>query len=372
MDILFISYADVSLRGGNVRVAAMLRALADAGHRIDLAAPAEGEPPHPDIRLLVGGTERPPGKAALRMACLRAVQRGSYDVIHAVDEAIFFAARLGRWKKTRLVYDATRCFTGKAGLGASSLWRFFPKRLRKLEAWVLGRVDLVFSPCTALIAELRGVDREAEVMQLEDIPAQPLYDRAALEGSDWIEPFGGRPETVVVCSMLPGAMVGLRKVLMAARKVADAEPGAVFFFKGAEAGQGRKMAASLDIADRCVFLPADETESFLSILGEADAILLVPPGTSCYIHPQVYTLLQAGAPLVAVRDPAFDEVLTEQTSVRVLPSTESIAGGLLRALREPLFSRAVAAEGQQLVAGHTFSSFKHQVRMAYRQLSKKE
>jgi glycosyltransferase involved in cell wall biosynthesis len=154
--------------------------------------------------------------------------------------------------------------------------------------------------------------------------------------------------------------------------VADAEPGTVFFFKGAEHGQGRKMVASLDIADRCVFLPPGEPESFLSILGAADAVLLVPSEKNCYIHPQVYTLLQAGAPLVAVRDPAFDEVLTEQTSVRALPSTESIAEGLLRALREPLFSRAVAVEGQQLVARHTFSSFKHQVRMAYRQLSKKE
>jgi len=348
---------------------ATLWALADAGHQIDLVAPSGGLPEHPNIHVLVEGE---PGRLALRLACLRAARLGTYDVIHAADDAVFFAARLGCWKKNRLVYDATRCFTGKAGLGTSSLWRFFPKRLRQMEAWVLGRVDLVFSPCTALIAELRRMNREAEVVQLEDIPAQPLYDRSAIESTAWAEPFGGRPETVVVCSMLPDAMVGLRKVLMAARKVADAEPGTVFFFKGAEHGEGRKMAASLDIVDRCVFLSSNEPESFLSVLGMADAILLVPPGTSCYIHPQVYTLLQAGAPLVAVRDSAFDEVLTEQTSVRVLPSTESIAEGLLRALHEPLFSRAVAAEGQQLVARHTFSSFKHQVRMAYRQLSKKE
>jgi glycosyltransferase involved in cell wall biosynthesis len=187
-----------------------------------------------------------------------------------------------------------------------------------------------------------------------------------------MEPLGGRPATVVVCSILPGATEKLRKVLMAARKVADAEPTAAFFFKGAQLDLGEKMATSLDIADRCIFLPSDDSESFLSILGTADAVLLVPPGTSCYIHPQVYTLLQSGAPLVAVRDSAFDEVLTDQTSIQVLLSAESMAQGLLRALREPLFSQAIAAEGRQLAAHHTFSSFKHQVRMAYRQLSQKE
>ena len=369
MDILFISYADVSMRRGSVRAMAMLQALADAGYRIDLAAPAGGLPTHPNIHVLVEGA---PSRLALRLACLRAARKKSYDVVHAVDDAVFFAARLGRWKKSLLVYDATRCFTGRDGLGASSLWRFFPKRLRRLEAWVLGRVDLVFSPCSALIAELRRMNSDVAVVRLEDIPAQPLCDRAAVESATWAEPLGDRPQTAVVCSMLPNAMMGLRDVLVAARKVADAEPGTAFFFEGAEHEQGRKMAASLDIADRCVFLPPGEPESFLFVLDMADVTLLVPSGASCYIHPQVYTLLHSGAPLVAVRDPAFDEVLTEETSVCVLPGTESIAEGLLRILREPLFSRALAAEGQQLAACHTFSSFKHQVRMAYRQLSRKE
>ena len=369
MKILFISYKEVSLRRGTGRAVAMLQALADADHQVDLAAPFAGLSTSSNIRPLIRGSA---GRFAVHLVCLRAAFRESYDVIHAFDEAVFFAAQLARWKKCRLVYDATRCFTRRSGLRASKVWKFFPKHLRRREARVLGRVDLVFSPCSALIAELRGLDQEMAVIQLADIPVQSLCDRTAVESATWTESLGSRPETVLVCSLLPGAVVRLRKVLMAVRRVADAEPGVVFFFKGAEHEAGQKMAASLDIADRCVFLPPDEPESFLSALSLADAILLIPPRRGCYIHPQVYTLLQAGAPLVAVREPAFDEVLTEKTSLRVLPSTESIAEGLLRVLREPLFSHAVAIEGQQLAACHTFSSFKHQVRMAYRQLSQKE
>ena len=373
MNILFISYAEVSLRRGDVRAVAMLRALADAGHRVDLAAPHTDLPDHPQIRVLAGGGEKPIRRAALRMECLRAAQRGSYDAVHAVDEAAFFAMRLCRWKKTPLVYDAARCFTGKAGSGTSSLWRFFPKHFQRLEAKVLERAGTVFSPCSALTADLHGMDRSAPVVQLADIPVQPLHARRDTGKSTLLESFGKRPGPVVVCSLLPGPAVGFRKLLMAARKVVDALPDAVFFFRGGAREQAEGMAASLDISGHCVFLSPDEHDAFLSALEIADAVLLVPPEESRYIHPQVYTLLHAAAPLVAIHDAACDEVLSEETALRVLPGSEAIAEGLLRAIQEPLFSLAVAAGGQQLVASrHTYSSFKHKVRMAYRQLPGKK
>lgn len=373
MNILFISYAEMSLRRGDARAAAMLRALADADHRVDLAAPHTDLPDHPKIRVLAGGGKKPIRRATLRMECLRAARRGSYDAVHAVDEAVFFAMRLCRWKKTPLVYDAARRFTGRAGSGPSGLWRFFPKHLQRMEAEVLERAGTVFSPCSALTADLHGMDKDASVVQLADIPIQPLHARRDTCKSTLLESFGMRPGPVVVCSLLPGHAVGFRKLLMAARKVIDAVPDAVFFFKGGRHEQAVKMAANLNISDHCVFLSPDEHETFLSALEVADAILLVPSGESRYIHPQVYTLLHAAAPLVAIHDASCDEVLTEETALRVLPGSESIAEGLLRAIQEPLFSLAVATGGQQLVASrHTYSSFKHKVRMAYHQLPGKK
>ncbi len=379
MNILFISYSEVSLCKGNVRAAAMLHALADAGHRVDLLASYTDLPDHPHIRVLAGGGGMPLRRAKLRMEGLRAAGRNSYDAIHAVDESVFFAMRLCRWKKIPLIYDAARCFSGKAGSGPSNFWRFFPKHVERLEAKVLERATVIFSPCSALTADLRGMDRDAAIMQLEDIPTQPLYARQDTDKPILPKPSGKRPALspskrpgpVVVCCALPGHAVGFRNLLMAARKVVDAVPDATFFFKGAPRGQTEKMATNLDIADHCVFLFSDEPEPFLSALEIADAALLIPCEKSRYIHPQVYTLLRAGAPLVTIHDPAYDEVLTEKTSVCVLPNSESIAEGLLRVIHEPLFSLAVALEGQQLVADrHTYSSFKHKVRMTYHDLAK--
>ncbi len=361
------------MRGGSVRAAAMLRALADAGHRVDLVAPHTDLPDHPSIRVLAGGDDKLLRRAQLRRECLRTARRVSYDAIHAVDQAVFFADGLSRWKKIPLVYDASRRFTGKAGIGTSALWKLFPKQYLWMETRALDRAVIIFSPCSALTADLYSLEKNAMIVQLEDIPIQPLYARREIEKSTLLESFGKRSGWVIVCRILPGSIVGFRKLLMAARKVIDAEPNTSFFFKGGAREQAEKMAASLDIAGHCVFLSNKEPETFLSALEIADAVLLVPQEKSRYIHPQVYTLLHAGAPLVTLHESAYDEVLSEKTSIPVLPSSESMAEGLLRVIQEPLFSLAVATEGQQLVADrYTYSSFKHKVRMTYHQLFKPE
>ncbi len=371
MNILFISYAEVSLCRGRVRAIAMLYALADAGHRVDLLTPYIDLPDHPHIRVLAGSESRSVCRGRLRTAALRAARQNAYDAVHAVDEAVFFARRLCRWKKIPLIYDAARCFSGKAATLPSNLGKFFPKHLQRMESKVLERAALIFSPSHVLTADLSGVDRNAQVMQLEEIPAQPLYARRNADQSSLSGPSGKGPGQVVVCSALPGHALEFRKLLMAARKVIEAVPDTTFFFKGIPQGQAEKMAANLDIARHCVFLSTDDPNPFLSALEIADAILMVPHGGSRYIHPQVYTLLHAGAPLVTIHDAVYDKVLTEKTSVRVLPNSESIAEGLLRVIQEPLFSLAVALEGQQLVADrHTYSSFKHKVRMAYHGLAR--
>ncbi len=370
MNILFISYAEVSLRRGSVRAVAMISALADAGHRVDVAAPVAGLADHPHIRVFCGRQGRA-SRHRIRMECLRAAGRTAYDAVHAVDEAVFFAARLCRWKRIPLAYDASRRFGGRAGSESSRLLRWFPKHFQRLEAKVLDRAEIVFTHCGALSSDLQAVVRELSVVQIEDIPAQPLYALPDFDSTSLRERFGVRPASIVVCCLLPGGDASLRNMFLAARKVVDAMPDAVFFFRGARREEARKMAASLDISENCAFLSDDEPEKFLSALEAAHAVFMVPPAGGRYIHPQVYTLLQAGAPLVAVQDAAYDEVLTDRTAIRVLPGSDAIAEGILRVVQEPLFSLAIALEGQQLVANnHTYSSFKHKVRMSYLELGK--
>lgn len=374
MNILFISYTAVSLSGGQVRAVAMLRALADAGQQVDLLAPFSDLPAHPNIRiLLVDDAGRRLRRGRLRWAGIRAVGQTAYKAIHAVDDAVFFAHRLCRWKKIPLVYDAVRRFTGSTGAGVPRRYRLFPSYFQRLESTVLKRAGCLFSSCNTLTSDLASLYRQARIIQLEDIPLQPLYGPREVNKPALLKRFGMRPTSVVQCCALSDWTSGFRDILMAARKVIDEVPGVAFFFKCSQSNSARKMADSLNIADHCCFISDDDPETFLSALDISDAILLVPQEKGRYIHPQVYTLLNAPAPLVAIHDPAYKGVLTEKTAVCVLPGSEAIAEGILRTIQEPLFSLSVGIEGQQLIAErHTYSSFKHQVRMAYHNLFKQE
>jgi len=352
----------------------MLRALADAGHRVDLLAPFFDLPAHPNIHFLLEKDEgRRLRRGRLRWAGLLAVGQTSYEAIHAVDDAVFFAHRLCRWKKIPLVYDAVRRFTGSTGAGVPRRYRLFPSYFQRLEATVLKRAGYTFSSCSALTADLTGLYQQAQIIQIEDIPFHPLYGPREANKPALLKPFGMRPTSVVLCCALSDWTSGFRDILMAARKVIDEIPGVAFFFKCSQSGPARKMAASLNIAEHCVFISDNDPETFLSALDISDAVLLVPQEKGRYIHSQVYTLLNAPAPLVAIHDRAYKGVLTEKTAVCVLPGSEAVAEGILRTIQEPLFSLSVGVEGQQLVAKrHTYSSFKHQVRMAYHKLLKQE
>ena len=373
MNILFISFAEVSLRKGAVRLVAILQALADAGHRVDLIAPKAELPDHPHLRVLAHGERQRLRRFRLKMHAFRATGRVSYDAVHAVDDAVFFAMKLGRWKKIPLIYDASRRFTGHAGAGLSVFWKLFPRYSRAMEARALDRARIILSPCPVLTADLVNMNRDASVVQVEDIPLQPLYKRDETRRVDLLRLFAKRPGIILLCDVLPGDSLRVRNLLVAARKVIESVPDAAFCFRGMGGEQAEKMAASLDIAERCAFIADDDPETFLTVLEASGAVLFVPPAKGRYIHQELYTLLCAGRPLVVVHGSAHDAILTEDICISVLEDADAMAEGLLRVIQEPLFSLALATAGQQLIAdGHACSSFKHQVRMAYHQVFKKE
>jgi glycosyltransferase involved in cell wall biosynthesis len=351
----------------------MIRTLAEAGHRIDIVAACVEFPEHPNVRVLEGGGSSPLSKHRIRLAALRASGRQTYDCMHAVDDAVVFVSKVVRFRKSKLIYDASRCFTGSVGTAPSGLWKLLPRYFQQLEKKILSQAAAVLVPCSVLKGDLQNLERNAAIVQIEDVPAQSLFAGYQVERATLLERFEGVSSSWVVCSILPGSGKEQRNLLVAARKVIETVPNAAFFFKGSLVEEAEKLAANLDIRGRCSFLAADETAEFLAALDMADAAMLMPYSASRYIHHEVFTLLHSPAPLVAIQCTAYEKILTNQNSIQVLPSSESIAEGLLRALREPLFSLGIALEGQQLVAGNfTFSSFKHKLRMAYHEALKKK
>ena len=330
-------------------------------------------PEHPNILNVDACAEHKTPRWRLRVAALKATGEISFDAVHAVDDAVVFASKVCRIRKISLIYDARRCFSGPAADEPFATWKWVPNRYQKREKKILLQADRIFTPCSNLGSDLKSLCPGASIEQVEDIPLQSYLNYRNIDRSKLLEKLGAESSTTLVCCVLPEQRQELRKVLMAARKVIDSIPGSSFFFKGSLSVEAKALAAHLDILSRSVFLSEDESEIFLSALDTADASLFVPDPGCRYMYAEVFTLLYAPAPLVIVQEGACECVLTEQNSIPVLSTSESIAEGLLLAIQEPLFSRSLASEGQRMIAErYSLSSFKHKIRMVYHEVATRE
>ena len=135
-------------------------------------------------------------------APLKATGKKTYDVIHAVDIGVGFVAQICRWRKIKLVYDAERCFAQEVGQAPSFLWKLFPRHFFKVEKKILAQASVIFSTCDTLTADLLALNKNLKIMQVEDIPAQPLFAARVGDKCLLFEQFSSPPSCVVVCSVV--------------------------------------------------------------------------------------------------------------------------------------------------------------------------
>ncbi|NNJ70880.1 MAG: glycosyltransferase, partial [Kiritimatiellales bacterium] len=297
----------------------------------------------------------------------------SYDAVHAVDEVALFAAFIGIHRKAPVMYHARRCFSGPAGYPPSVLWKIFPAYFGRLEKKVLVRSSAVFSHSPRLSLDLKERHGRVRTFEFNDVPLQSLVANNTDEPHQLKKYFEVAPSHIVVFRVLSDTRKELGKTMRAVRKIADAVPATAFFIIGQTGPDAENMAASLDVKNRCAFLEQRQTEEFLAALDVADVSVLLPDPDGRYVHEDVYTLLRAAVPLVAVKDAVYDDLLNSGNSIAVLSDAASIADGVVQAIQEPLFSRSLAAQGQQLIADRfSYSSFRHKFRMACNEVFNKK
>jgi len=366
MNILFLSYMPISLGEEQIRTVAILRTLADAGHHIDLIAPFSELSPHSNIHIITKKKKKLNSKHDIHSLALIQIKKNSYSVIHAVDEVVFFVYRISRWKKIPFIYDARRRFTGKSSQGTLRRYRFFATYYNKKEKKILKYATCVLSSCPQLSNDLKALYKDLSLVEIKDIPLQPLYEKKDLNSEQIFPHFKANPIThTITCYAL--SKNSLRNLMLTARKIIDTLPTTGFFLQTPHQEQAKKIAKSLDISNHCQFLEPDKPLALISALAYADAVFYIPPENLRYIPQSLYTALNVFNPLVVVQNKAYETFLTSKTAHFVLSNPDSMANGLLDVLQEPLFSVSIATEGQKLIRSHyTFASFKHKLRMAYK------
>ncbi len=379
MRILFLAPQPFfEVRGTPLAVLAMVRALTELGHGVDLLTYPQGEDVDiPDLRhrrslrLPVGRVKAGPSLAKLLLDIpfmLQAYWRmatGRYDVVHAVEEAAHAAAPVARLLRLPLIVDVDSSipdqlrYSGFATRGPL-LWA-----AETLERYALRRATAVVTVCTSLTEGVKARSPEALVFQIEDPPlVDPTKPPADEDVERLRQSLGLDARPVVLYSGNFEPYQGVPLLVEAAAQVPEAQ----FLFMGGEPSEievMRARARELGARDRCFFSgkrPPSELPAFLAV-----ATLLASPRSKGENTPfKIYTYLASGKPLLATRIPTHTQLLDDSLAFLVEPTGEGLAAGIRQALADPTEAAARAARGLALIE-REYSPARHRekVKQAY-------
>jgi glycosyltransferase involved in cell wall biosynthesis len=369
----------LEVRGTPLAVLAMVRALAQLGHQVDLLTYRQGEPVALDgvrhrrsLGLPVGRVRAGPSAAKLLLdvpfmaeACWR-MATGRYDVVHAVEEAAPLAAPLASLLGLPLVVDIDSSIPDQLRESGFARRGLLPWAARTLERFALRRSAAVITVCSSLTEAARARAPEARIFQIEDPPlvepARPpaaesvaaLRRELSLDGAP-VALYSGNFEPYQGVDLLVDA--------------ADLVPEAQFVFMGGEPGEIAALRSRA--TGRCIFTgkrPPAELPGFLAV-----ADVVVSPRRSGVNTPfKVYTYLASGRPLVATRIPTHTQLLDDATAFLVEPTAAGLAAGIREAFTDRAGAAARADRARTLIEqSYSPARYAEKVRDAYAALSER-
>jgi glycosyltransferase involved in cell wall biosynthesis len=348
------------VRGTPLAVLAMVRALTQLGHRIDLltfpqgaAVDVPGLRHHRSLALPVGRVKAGPSLAKMVLdvpfvaeAAWR-LWRGRYDVVHAVEEAAHLIAPFARKFRVPLVVDIDSSIPDQ--LQESGFARRGPLlwAARSLEGRALRDAAAVVTVCTTLTEGVKAKVPLARVFQVEDPPLlddttpPPAHAVATFRASLGLD---ARPVVLYSGNFEP--YQGVELLVAAAGRL----PRAQFLFMGGEAEQIEALrTAAVTAGGTCVFAgrrPPSELPLFLA----ACDVVCSPRVRGANTPFKIYTYLASGKPLVATRILTHTQLLDDTMAFLVEPTPDALAQGVADALHEPFKAELRARRGRALIA----------------------
>ena len=304
---------------------------------------------------------------ALGWRLLSLTRQIRYDVLHAVEEAVFLSLFV-RLRGSRLVYDMDSSLPEQL-VGKYRALRGLDGLLRRLERLAIARSDLVLAVCEDLAARARGYETTTPVDVVEDVSL--LADGTA--SGDVEDLRLDLPEHGVLV-MYVGNLEHYQGVDLLLDGIATLDtttPLKVVAIGGtaADVAAYRQRAATLGIGATVTFVGARPLKELGAYLAQAD--VLVSPRSSGQNTPmKLYSYLAAGKAVLATRIRSHTQVLTDDCALLVEPTGPALADGLDALLRSPaLRARLGRAAGRLAATRYSLTQFRKAVATAYRRLA---
>ena len=370
-------------RGTPINVRQMVQTLCEAGHEVHLATYPMGEAvripglvihramPIPGIHTVpIGFSWRKVVldlALALRVWPLIAGRR--FDVVHAVEESVFFALPAARLRGIPVIYDLDSWMSEQLAYGGRVKSATLLALFRRLERLVLRGASLAITVSASLSDAVRSMEPNVRVAQIEDCPLDealraPDLSRVALLR----EQFGIGERTAIVYTGNFESYQGIDLLLDAFARVARARADAVLVLVGGSPPQiaaTRTRAAALGVSERVVLAgqrPADEMPEWMA-MGD----VLVSPRLHGGNTPlKLYSYMWSAVPIVATELPTHTQVLDASAAVLRAPTPDDFAGGILSVLEDPArFAPIGAAARARVARDYSREAFSRKLLAAY-------
>ena len=289
-----------------------------------------------------------------------------YDVIHAVEEAVFPAILLRSSAHARVVYD----MDSMLGESLVSKWRLLrpaARALRAMERAVIRRADAVFAVCSDLARHVSADAPGVPVFLIEDVAlpsqqfcgaAEPLRELLDIRG----------PLALYVGNLQ--RYQGVEQIVRAMAQLPQALDLTLVLIGGAseDVARMRSLVRKLHLEEHVYLLGPRPLAQLSGFLVQAD-ILVSPRLRGSNTPMKVYSYMNSGTAILATRILSHTQVLDDDCAYLVEPNPQALARGLMTlAADEALRARLSVAAGRRARDRYSVEAFREKVSAAYRKL----
>jgi glycosyltransferase involved in cell wall biosynthesis len=370
-------------RGTPINVRQMAQTLSEAGHEVHLATYPMGEAvempgliihralPIPGVRSVpIGFSWRKvalDASLALRVWALMAGRR--FDVVHAVEESVFFALPIARLRGIPVIYDLDSWMSDQLAYGGRVKNHAVLQLLRWMERAALHRSRLAITVSASLSDAVHQMEPGVPIAQIEDCPMdEALRAPDPARVTQLRESVGiGRRQAIVYTGNLERYQ-GIDLLLLAFARVASAQDDAVLVLVGGSPPQIEEVRAqgqSLGVGHRVVLAgqrPADEMPEWMAM-----GTLLASPRSHGGNTPlKLFSYMWSAVPIVATNLPTHTQVLDASCALLCEPTAEEMASGILAVLDDPArFATLGAAARARVARDYSRDAFRRKLLAAY-------
>ena len=364
-------------RGTPIAVDLLLRALSARGDCVDLLTYHEGEDrQYPGVTIHriaapFGIRNLRPGLSAKKIVCdlylarsaLALARRRRYDIVHAVEEAVFIAMFLRRRFGLAYVFDMDSSMPLQIADKHSSL-KFLLPWMRRCEAAAVRGAAAVAAVCDSLadIARSCGAVRTVVLRDISLLdpsgsgPARNLKSELGIGGTCFL--YLGNLESYQGIDLLMESFARLRRDDSAAALVIGGG-------NREDIEKYRRKAAELGAGPAVHFIGPQPLCQMGSLFRGAD--VLVSPRTQGGNTPmKIYSYLDSGRPVLATRLPTHTQALDDTVAMLASPDAAAFAAAMERLVSDSALRAQLAeAARARALARHSFGAFRAVVLRLY-------